>query len=362
VPRAAGHLTLAGLTCRYGGVAAVDGIDLDIAPGEFVALLGPSGSGKTTTLMMVAGFTPPTAGDIALNGRSIAALPPERRNIGVVFQNYALFGHMTVADNIAFPLKMRGMDKQVIATKVREALALVRLDGLGERLPRQLSGGQQQRVALARALVFGPDLLLMDEPLGALDKNLREQVQVELRRIHRELGATILYVTHDQGEALTMADRVALMDKGRLVQVGRPDDLYERPVDRFVAEFIGESNLVPGRSAEAGWFVAAGGIRLPVAADRVQIAGGAEGLLVIRPEKLLLRPAGGSGQGFTGRVDERTYCGDFTRYRVRTDAGLDLWVKSPNNKAAFKAEEREQVFLGYAPDDACVISDGSWEP
>jgi len=224
-----GRLRLSRLSKRYPNQIAVDALDLEVQSGEFLTLLGPSGSGKTTTLMMVAGFTPPSDGDILLNDRSIAGLAPERRNIGVVFQNYALFPHMTVADNVGFPLKMRGLPRAAIEEKVRGALRLVRLEGFDARLPKQLSGGQQQRVAFARALVFDPDLLLMDEPLGALDKNLREQMKFELKRIHAQLGVTVLYVTHDQEEALTMSDRVALMNDGVIAQLGTARDLYGRP-------------------------------------------------------------------------------------------------------------------------------------
>ena len=257
-----GSLRLRALTKHYPNFTAVDAIDLDIAAGEFVTLLGPSGSGKTTTLMMIAGFTPPSAGDILLDGRSLVSLAPEHRNIGVVFQNYALFPHMNVQENVAFPLRMRNQSRRVIGDKVAAALHLVQLDQFAERLPKQLSGGQQQRVALARALVFDPDLLLMDEPLGALDKNLREQMQFELRRLHAELSITILFVTHDQEEALTLSDRVALMNNGEIAQIGSAEDLYERPATRFVAEFIGESNVIEGR-VDGEWFVANGGTRLP---------------------------------------------------------------------------------------------------
>ena len=238
-------VSLNDLEKSYDRVAAVAGVSLDIHSGEFLTLLGPSGSGKTTTLMMIAGFETPTGGDIAIDGKSVVAVPPYRRNIGMVFQNYALFPHLTVADNIGFPLKQRGVAKAERAKLVGEALELVHLPGYGERYPRQLSGGQQQRVALARAIVFKPRLLLMDEPLGALDKQLRENLQLEMRRLHADLGITFIYVTHDQEEALTMSDRIAVMNEGLVAQVGRPEDLYDRPSSRFVAGFIGESNFLP---------------------------------------------------------------------------------------------------------------------
>jgi spermidine/putrescine ABC transporter ATP-binding subunit len=342
-----GALVLRALTKHYPNMVAVDAIDLDVAAGEFLTLLGPSGSGKTTTLMMVAGFTPPSSGDMLLNGSSIARLAPERRNIGVVFQNYALFPHMSVADNIGFPLKMRNQPKAEIAAKVAAALDLVRLAGLAERRPRQLSGGQQQRVALARALVFAPGLLLMDEPLGALDKKLREEMQFELKRLHGTLGVTIVYVTHDQEEALTMSDRIALMNGGRIEQLGTAEDLYERPCSRFVAQFIGESNLLEGH-AEAGCFTAAGGLRVPVAAS----AAGAV-LLVLRPEKVELRPAGAAA-GIAGTVRELVYVGDFTRYRVEI-AGATLTAKVPNGRSAFRPAVGTPVRVLWEPGDECII-------
>src|SRR5580658_2745555 len=236
---------LSGLEKRYDNVGAVRGVSLDIRSGEFLTLLGPSGSGKTTTLMMIAGFEAPSDGDITIDGRSVVTLPPHRRNIGMVFQNYALFPHLTVAENIGFPLKQRGVDRATRARLVDESLELVRLPGYEARYPRQLSGGQQQRVALARAIVFQPRLLLLDEPLGALDKQLRESLQLEMRRLHADLGITFIHVTHDQEEALTMSDRIAVVNEGRIAQLGTPEDLYDRPCDRFVASFIGESNFLP---------------------------------------------------------------------------------------------------------------------
>jgi putative spermidine/putrescine transport system ATP-binding protein len=241
----AGYLTLQRLVKSYDGrTHVVDGIDLAIARGEFVTLLGPSGSGKTTTLMMIAGFEQPTAGAILLDGRDLTDRPAYRRNIGVVFQSYALFPHMTARRNVEFPLLMRHVDAREIATRVDRALDLVGLRAFGHHHPRQLSGGQQQRVALARALVFEPDVLLLDEPLGALDKNLREQMQVEITRIHRAVGITTIYVTHDQTEAMTMSDRVVVMNHGTIEQAGPPLTVYEQPATRFVAEFVGDSNVV----------------------------------------------------------------------------------------------------------------------
>ncbi len=346
---AADFLVLDRLCKRYPNFVAVDLLDLQVAAGEFLTLLGPSGSGKTTTLMMIAGFTPPSAGDIRLKGRSIAALAPERRGFGVVFQSYALFPHMTVAENVGFPLRMRKLQRSVIQERVLNALQMVRLEGLGDRQPKQLSGGQQQRVALARALVFDPDVLLMDEPLGALDKNLREQMQVELKRLHMELGVTLLYVTHDQQEALSLSDRIALMQGGRIAQLGSAEDLYERPRSRFVAEFIGESNVIEGMVGEDGgsaWFVATGGDRFPVSGASQQSG---KALLVVRPEKFSIGAAGGTG--LEGEVSALTYLGDYIRYHVRTRGGLELTVKTQ----AKCAREGERIVLRLDGKDACIL-------
>jgi putative spermidine/putrescine transport system ATP-binding protein len=253
------YLRLRNVVKSYDGQSnAVDDISIDITRGEFITFLGPSGSGKTTTLMMIAGFEVPSAGTIELDGKDLTRQKPYERNIGVVFQNYALFPHMTVARNVAFPLRMRGAPKHDIARRVEETLDLVGLRAFAERYPRELSGGQQQRVALARGLVFRPDVLLLDEPLGALDKNLREQMQVELKRIHREVGITMVYVTHDQTEAMTMSDRVAVFNQGKLEQVAAPLEAYHRPATRFVGEFIGDSNIFPGRFDDSGLLVVDG--------------------------------------------------------------------------------------------------------
>ena len=358
--RQSGRLVLSGLTKRYGDVTAVAQVDLDVAPGEFVTLLGPSGSGKTTTLMMVAGFTPPTAGDIRIDDRSITDMPPDQRNIGVVFQSYALFPHMSVADNVAFPLRMRHMPRAAIAEKVASALDMVRLSGYGARMPRQLSGGQQQRVALARALVFDPELLLMDEPLGALDRNLREQMKDEITRLHRALGVTVLYVTHDQEEALTLSDRVVLMHRGRIEQVGVAQELYERPRTTFAAEFIGESNLLRGRlMIESGgaWFVSDAGTRLRAPDAPVPMSSGS-GLFFLRPEKIALAgdvPRPGSDAGASGTVEGVTYAGDVTRYRVRVGPADTLLVKVANKSGAARPALGEAVRLAWNVDDARLL-------
>jgi spermidine/putrescine ABC transporter ATP-binding subunit len=349
-----GQLKLSRLSKRYPNQVAVDALDLEVQAGEFLTLLGPSGSGKTTTLMMVAGFTSPSEGDILLSGRSIAGLAPERRNIGVVFQNYALFPHMTVADNVGFPLRMRGQPRAAIEEKVRGALRLVRLEGFEARLPKQLSGGQQQRVAFARALVFDPDLLLMDEPLGALDKNLREQMKFELKRIHAELGVTILYVTHDQEEAVTMSDRVALMNNGVIAQLGTAHELYERPATRFVAEFIGESNVIEGALETAASFVSTHGLRF-AASGAEDAAVGRRVSLVMRPEKLSLARRAPDEQSIRGEVKQRLYVADFTRYQVEVAKELVITVKVQNNRSAVVAEEGEAVELFFDPKDARIL-------
>ena len=312
-------------------------IDLDIAAGEFLTLLGPSGSGKTTTLMMVAGFTTPSGGDILLDGKAIGGLAPERRNIGVVFQNYALFPHMNVYENVAFPLRMRHQRRPVIEERVKAALQLVQLGNHGERMPRQLSGGQQQRVAFARSLVFDPDLLLMDEPLGALDKNLREQMQFELKRLHSGLGITILYVTHDQEEALTMSDRVALMNKGAIEQLGRADELYEHPANRFVAEFIGSLpiNLLRAALVEDGASLRVGPAGLPLTlaqAARLRVHRDGPLTLGIRPEDMTLVDVGAVEGALPGRVAVLEPQGDRTVIIADTPVGR-VSALVPSNRA-----------------------------
>ncbi|MEJ0072363.1 MAG: ABC transporter ATP-binding protein [Pseudomonadota bacterium] len=289
---AAPYLSLRRIVKSYDGRAqAVDDVSIDIARGEFVTFLGPSGSGKTTTLMMIAGFETPSSGAVELDGQDLTRSKPYHRNIGMVFQNYALFPHMTAARNIAFPLKMRRCPRAEMASRIERALELVDLKRFADKYPRELSGGQQQRVALARGLVFDPDLLLLDEPLGALDKNLREQMQVEIKRIHREIGITTIYVTHDQTEAMTMSDRVAVFRNGRIEQVAPPLEIYNQPASRFVGEFIGDSNFLEARvdPTRPGWIEidGIGAARLSDAAARALPAGCLIDLLV-RPERMRL--------------------------------------------------------------------------
>src|SRR6187401_833649 len=294
------RLQLSGITKRYGDFKAADDVSLDIADGEFLVLLGPSGCGKTTTLRIIAGFIEPTSGTVRLGDRDITTLPPWKRNTGLVFQSYALFPHMSVAENIAFGLEMRSMPKAQMAPRIAEALRLVRLDHLGDRLPRQLSGGQQQRVALARALVFRPDVLLLDEPLSNLDAKLRQDVRVEIRELQRKLGLTTVMVTHDQEEALTMADRLVVMNEGSVCQVGSQRDLYERPATRFVAGFVGRSTFLAGTVEAPGRFRTDGGFTLAC-------AGGSPGraVLSLRPERIEigLQPRSGLDNSLSGTVE-----------------------------------------------------------
>jgi spermidine/putrescine transport system ATP-binding protein len=318
-------------------VVAVEDVDLQVGAGEFFSLLGPSGCGKTTTLRMLAGFEEPTSGRILLYGKDMVGVPPYRRDVNMVFQHYALFPHMTVYDNIAFGLRHKKVAKDEIQRRVADALRLVELEGRERRRPRQLSGGQQQRVALARALVNRPRALLLDEPLGALDLKLRRAMQLELKRIQREVGITFVYVTHDQEEALTMSDRLAVMNAGRIEQLGAPRDLYERPATRFVADFLGTSNILSGRLERAGDCWALGGLS---AGERVLVRG-ADGLhagqeveIVVRPEKMALHGAGDAppdGQcALRCTIAEVVYLGTSTSYSVVTDGGAQVSVYRQN--------------------------------
>lgn len=311
----------------------VKDLNLDIRKGEFLTLLGPSGSGKTTSLMMLAGFETPTAGEITLAGKRLNNVPPHKRDIGMVFQNYALFPHMTVAENLAFPLSVRGMSKADVGEKVKRSLSMVQLDAFAGRYPAQLSGGQQQRVALARALVFEPQLVLMDEPLGALDKQLREHMQMEIKHIHQRLGVTVVYVTHDQSEALTMSDRVAVFHQGEIQQIAPPRELYESPRNTFVAQFIGENNRFAGelveRTGDTCTVQLGRGEKVQALAVNVGQPGDAVSLS-IRPERIRLNAAAeGCDNRFSGRVSEFIYLGDHVRVRLEVCGKTDFFVKQP---------------------------------
>jgi putative spermidine/putrescine transport system ATP-binding protein len=312
-------------------------LDLDIHRGEFLSLLGPSGSGKTTTLMRLAGFEVPTRGTISVGGRDITRVPPHKRGIGMVFQNYALFPHMSVAENLAFPLGVRGVGKAERVKRVAHALEMVRMEGFGSRMPGQLSGGQQQRVALARALIFEPTLVLMDEPLGALDKQLREHMQYEIKDLHRRLGVTVIYVTHDQTEALTMSDRFAVFNHGRVQQVAPPRDIYERPETAFVAQFIGENNRLNARIEELAGkqaiAVTRSGQRI-LCEPAARAKAGEEVLVSIRPEALSLASPGTGGENaLPATVSNVIYHGDHIRLTVAAKGGEEFVVKAPTREA-----------------------------
>jgi putative spermidine/putrescine transport system ATP-binding protein len=360
-------LVLRSLRKSFGTAVAVDGVDLEVRRGEFLTLLGPSGSGKTTTLRMVAGFMSPSGGSIEIDGRDMTRVPPYRRDVGMVFQNYALFPHMTAAQNVAFPLRMRGRPKAEIGRRVADALSLVKLGDLGGRYPRQLSGGQQQRVALARAVVFEPRLLLMDEPLGALDRKLRKSLQLEIIHVSRQLGATVLYVTHDQEEALMMSDRIAIFSAGRIEQMGTGDDLYDRPASLFVADFIGESNILRGTyeadGADGGW-MAKGSSRLRIgreAAERSALESGAAAALVVRPERIRImaedsEPKSGANV-LDATVGDVLNLGPDTRYELVLDGGQRVSVREPRRADGRVMDHGDRVRIAWSVDDGLLVAD-----
>jgi putative spermidine/putrescine transport system ATP-binding protein len=343
-----------------GETLVVKSLNLDIAKGEFVTMLGPSGSGKTTTLMMLAGFEPATHGEIFLKGRPINHVPPHKRGIGMVFQNYALFPHMTVNENLAFPLQVRGMAKAETEERVKKVLEMVELPQFGTRRPAQLSGGQQQRVAVARALVFEPDLVLMDEPLGALDKQLREQMQYEIKHIHESLGVTVVYVTHDQAEALTMSNRIAVFNDGVVQQLSTPDELYERPRNSFVAQFIGENNKLKGTVLEIGSDAVAT-VRIHsgdvVKALSVNVKSkGDRTLLSVRPERVEINPSDGDTDVMLdGVVEELIYLGDHIRTRLSVCGHDDFIVKLPNKPMHQGLGKGNRVKLGWRAEDCRAL-------
>ncbi len=342
-----------------GETLVVKDLNLNIERGEFLTMLGPSGSGKTTCLMMLAGFEPATHGEIYLNNRPINRVAPHRRGIGMVFQNYALFPHMTVAENLAFPLQVRKLSKADTEAKVKRALDMVRLPDFGSRRPAQLSGGQQQRVAVARALVFEPVLVLMDEPLGALDKNLREEMQYEIKRIHENLGVTVVYVTHDQSEALTMSNRIAVLDDGVIQQLAAPSVLYEQPGNAFVAQFIGENNRLSGKvtSIDGAYCQVALDDGTTVRALKVKVDGeGARTTLSLRPERVAIAPAGETAENLiSGRVEELIYLGDHIRARLMVAGNDEFTVKVPNAYRHASLDEGMQIQLGWAADDCRAL-------
>lgn len=347
-------IVISGVSKQFGSIVGVDRVDLQVEAGEFLSLLGPSGSGKTTLLMMLAGFETPSSGNITLGGCDLTRVPPNKRGIGMVFQRYALFPHMSVAQNVAFPLKMRGMSRAEIGPLVEQALARVRLGGYGGRMPAQLSGGQQQRVAVARALVFQPPVLLMDEPLGALDKKLREELQIEIKTLHASLGVTIIYVTHDQEEALTMSDRIAVMDKGRIQQLGSPAALYHEPESGFVADFIGKMNFISGTVTsldDSRIEIDASGQRISV--ERSQLGGRPELVrgqavrIAVRPESISVAQA--NDDAIRVEVETSIFLGSHRTLVARTTDGTQLQVQLPSSRRDTGGEFRGAAFLRLEP-------------
>jgi spermidine/putrescine ABC transporter ATP-binding subunit len=353
-----GAVELRGAVKRYGDDRVVDGIDLSISAGEFFSLLGPSGSGKTTTLMMLAGFAAIDEGRLLVDGVDVTKAPPQRRGFGVVFQNYAIFPHLNVFENVAFPLRARRMPDAKVRERVTWALDLVQLGGFAERFSRQLSGGQQQRVAIARAIVFEPSIVLMDEPLGALDKNLRYDMQMEIKDIQRRLGMTVIYVTHDQEEAMNLSDRLAILNHGRIEQLGPPLDVYERPANRFTGQFLGEANLVPGtltrfEGTEAILRTKAG---LEFRAQaRPGTEAGAEVTLFARPERMKLATPGVGENGARGRVHRRAFLGGMMRCVVEIAPDLRFAVDIPNTAGAHLPAIDEQVAVAWPVADSLIL-------
>ena len=343
---------------RYDAVAALDGVTMTFSDGEFFGLLGPSGSGKTTLLRAIAGFVTLDRGQVLIYGQDVGGVPVHARNIGMMFQNYALFPHMSVAENVAFGLEVRGRPREEVARSVKEALAMVRLGGLEQRKPKQLSGGQQQRVALARALVTRPKVLLLDEPLGALDKHLRQEMQVELRRIQRQVGITTIFVTHDQEEALTLSDRIAIFDSGRIIQEGAPMAVYERPVTKFAAGFLGEANFLQGRvtAMEAGGLAR---IALDVGGEAsCRLSSGQVGqtvLLALRPEKITLTTGNQAGiNALRGKVLDVVFSGNSTTYRIAV--GEQVMTLFRQNLAQGTVAPGTDVVLSWSPDHLVQVT------
>ncbi len=355
------HVRFKDVQKSYDGKSlVVKNLNLDIQKGEFVTMLGPSGSGKTTTLMMLAGFETATHGEIFLKGTPINNTPPNKRGIGMVFQNYALFPHMTVFENLAFPLQVRSLDKATIEAKVTRALGMVSLSQFGARKPAQLSGGQQQRVAVARALVFEPDIVLMDEPLGALDKQLREQMQYEIKTLTKSLGVTVVYVTHDQAEALTMSDRIAVFNDGIIQQLSTPSELYEAPINSFVAQFIGENNRLPGKITKAVNGVChvslADGTHIEALPINVQAGGTTTTTLSIRPERVEVDPSTPDiNNRITGVVNDIIYLGDHLRARMTAGGSDNFIVKAPNRDGQRRLEKGQSVILGWRTKDCRAL-------
>ena len=341
-----------------GKILVVKDLNLDISEGEFITMLGPSGSGKTTCLMMLAGFETPTNGEIYLDSNPISNIPPHKRGIGMVFQNYALFPHMTVHENLAFPLKVRKILKEEIDKKVDKALSMVSLSGFEKRMPNQLSGGQQQRVAVARALVFDPQVVLMDEPLGALDKNLRESMQYEIKHIHESIGVTVVYVTHDQGEALTMSNRIAVFNDGKVQQLSSPDKLYEEPVNSFVAEFIGENNTFSGEVTDISKDKCKVKLDLgkEIIANPIKVKSKGEKTIVsLRPERAIIDPKNQMDNKHKGKIEEVIYHGDHTRVRLDILGNKEFILKVPNSSARMDIKVGNEINVGWNSHDSRAL-------
>jgi putative spermidine/putrescine transport system ATP-binding protein len=357
-------IVLRGLTKQFGDAVAVDEIDLEAKPGEFLTFLGPSGSGKTTTLNMIAGFLDVTRGELLIDDQPVHALPPHKRDIGMVFQQYALFPHMTVAQNVGYPLRQRPIAKPQRAVLVTAALAAVGLEGFGDRKPTELSGGQQQRVALARAIVYSPRVLLMDEPLGALDRKLRDQLQLEIKRIHAELGTTFVYVTHDQEEALALSDRIAVFNHGRIEQIGTAQELYDAPETIFCAQFLGESTLIRGTARRDGTstLVEGGddGSPFGVRATRgATLADGTDAVVIVRPERITLVPVDQAlpvGNAVRGRIAEDVYLGNARKLQITLPDGTTGVVRE-TAAARTSCQSGDEVWLTFAAEDAVALVD-----
>lgn len=355
---------LRNLSKRYGTTQVLNSVNIDIRPGEFFTILGPSGSGKTTTLMLVGGFLFPDEGEIYVDLKDITLKPPHLRSIGMVFQNYALFPHMTIFENIAFPLKMRKIHGKRISKQVKEVLEMVALSGYENRRPSQLSGGQQQRVALARALVFEPPLLLMDEPLGALDKQLRVQMQLEVKHLQKRIGCTTVYVTHDQEEALVMSDRIAIMRGGNLVQVGTPQEIYESPNCPFVGTFIGESNMLKGKvvalSADMATMEISGGLKFTGRCSW-NPSSGSDAILVVRPEKIELSSEEHGTNLCSSSIEEVTYMGEVVVYAAKMAGGECIRIKCPNRSKEKKMGVGERVYVRWEAADCLILPPDNWK-
>lgn len=343
-------------------VTAVNDVNMQIGDGEFFSMLGPSGCGKTTSLRMIAGFELPTEGDVYIHGRAMGRTPPFQRPVNTVFQSYALFPHMTIGENVAFGLQMDGVPKAEITPRVKEALAMVRLPGYENRKPKQLSGGQQQRVALARALVKRPEVLLLDEPLGALDLKLRKEMQIELKRLQREVGITFVYVTHDQEEALTMSDRIAVMSQGVTLQIGNANEIYERPNCKFVADFIGETTFLTGKvqsqTGDRAIVALPGGLTVQAESEKT-LAAGKEVYVAVRPEKMHLRAQDGYENHFTGRVSNVVYIGTDTQYTVQLPGDQSVRVREQNSAPGSRplASEGAEVTVSFSAQAARVLTE-----